>query len=149
MLTGKLNNLQKSGDVTGTLWREYLRYGLTVLKAAVAAVLISVLLLLLSALILLVCGVDDSATVYIVQAVRILSICFAGLVCGRSVPKMGWLAGIAAGLCYMLITVLSGLVFFGTPGEDGGLVADVIVAAVAGFASGVAGINTARKRRRK
>lgn len=143
-----LNKLNKSDNIHElSLGRLYLKYGLTVLKASVLAVLLTVVLLLISAVVLLIGGIDDAASPYIVQAVRIVSICLAGFICGNTVSKMGWLAGIASGLCYVLITVVLGLIFFGSINVDGDLLSDVISAVIAGFASGIIGINTSKKKR--
>lgn len=145
---GKIG-IMKLGESIGEEGRAELgRSALTVVKAAAFAVLTTVLLLVLSAVILLLTGVDDSASGYVVQVVRILSVCAAGLICGKTVPKMGWLAGAAAGLVYVLMTMLVGLLFYGAPELGGELLADVIIALVCGFVSGVVGINTKRKRTR-
>lgn len=141
----KLKKSEESGDMT--LGGMYVKYALTVLKASVLAVIVTVVLLLIAAVVLLLTGIDDSASPYIVQAVRIVAVCLAGFICGKTVPKMGWLAGTAAGLGYVLITVVLGLIFFGTIGVDGALLCDVIIAAVAGLASGIVGINTSKKKK--
>lgn len=143
-----LNKLKKSENLQEmSLGKMYLKYGLTVLKASVLAVLLTVVLLLIGAVVLLISGIDDAASPYIVQAVRIVSICLAGFICGKTVSKMGWLAGIASGLCYVLITVVLGLIFFGSVNVDGDLLLDLISAIVIGFASGIVGINTSKKKR--
>ena len=124
---------------------DYLKYALTIIKASVLAVLLTVVLFLLSALVLLLSGVDDSAVPIIVQVVRIVSIGFAGIICGRSAPRMGWLAGIISGIVYVILTVLVGLLFYDSFSFDRILLIDVITAAVAGFISGIIGINTKKK----
>ena len=52
----------------------YTKYALTILKASVFAVLLTVVLFLLAALVLLISGVDDEVVPLIVQVVRIVSI---------------------------------------------------------------------------
>lgn len=124
---------------------EYIKYALTILKASVMAVLLTVVLFLLSALVLMVSGVDDECVPIVVQVVRIVSICFAGIICGRSVNKMGWLAGIIAGVVYVVFTILIGFLFYDTFSFSNILIVDVVSGGIAGFISGVIGINTRRK----
>lgn len=144
----RVNKLKKSDDSREpTLRSMYLRCFLTVLKASALAVIVTVVLLLISAVVLLLTGVDDSASPYIVQVVRIACICLAGLICGKTVPKMGWLAGMSAGLCYVLITIVLGLIFFGTIGFNSELLSDVIIAVATGLLSGIVGINTSKKKK--
>lgn len=148
MATERVNKLKRSEERSDdtSLSGIYLKYGLTVLKATALAIIMTVVLLLISAVILLVTGIDDNASPYIVQVVRIVCICVAGLICGNNVPKMGWLAGMAAGMCYVLITVLSGIVFFGGTNIDSELLFDVVTALIAGLISGVVGINTSKRK---
>lgn len=125
--------------------QDYLKYALTILKASALAILLTVILFLLSALVLLVSGVDDGVVPIIVQVVRIVSIGFAGIICGRNVPHMGWLAGIIAGIVYVIFTVLIGLLFYDSFSFDKILLVDVITGGVAGFIAGVIGINTKKR----
>lgn len=148
MTTERLNKLKRSDEMSNekTLGKMYLKYGLTILKASSLAIIITVVLLLISAVILLLTGIDDSVSPYIVQVVRIASICVSGLICGKTVSKMGWLAGMASGMCYVLITIILGLVFFGEVSFDAELLLDVVIALIAGLTSGIVGINTAKKK---
>lgn len=124
---------------------DYVKYGLTILKASAFAVLLTVVLFLLSALVLLVTGIDDEVVPIIVQVVRIVSIGFAGIICGRNAPRMGWLAGIIAGIVYVIITILIGLLFYDSFAFDKILLMDVVTGGVAGFIAGVIGINTKKR----
>ena len=123
----------------------YTKYALTILKASVFAVLLTVVLFLLAALVLLISGVDDEVVPLIVQVVRIVSIGCAGIICGRNAPKMGWLAGIIAGIVYVILTVLIGLLFFDNFSFDKILLMDVVTGGIAGFISGIIGINTKKR----
>ena len=123
----------------------YMKYALTILKASVFAVLLTVVLFLLAALVLLISGVDDEVVPLIVQVVRFVSIGCAGIICGRNAPKMGWLAGIIAGIVYVILTVLLGLLFFDNFSFDKILLMDVVTGGIAGFISGIIGINTKKR----
>ncbi len=151
MAIEKTNKVKGTDDISRdvSLSRMYIKYGLIVLKASALAIIITVVLLLISAVVLLLTGIDDGVSPYIVQVIRIASICIAGLICGKTVSKMGWLAGMASGLCYVLITILMGLIFFGGVSFDGDLLCNVIIALIAGLASGIAGINTAKKKNKE
>lgn len=133
-------------DVSDTDKFDVARYALTILKASALAILLTVVLFLLASLVLLLAGIDDDAVPIIVQTVRIVSIGFAGIICGRKAPRMGWLAGIVAGIVYVIFTVLIGLLFYDSFSLDNILLMDVIVGAVAGFIAGVIGINTKKAR---
>lgn len=122
------------------------KYAFTILKASALAVLLTVVLFLLASLVLLLAGIDDDAAPIIVQTVRIVSIGFAGIICGRNAPRMGWLAGIIAGIVYVIFTVLIGLMFYDSFSFDNILLMDIIVGAIAGFIAGVIGINTKKTR---
>ncbi|MBE5817912.1 MAG: TIGR04086 family membrane protein [Clostridiales bacterium] len=127
---------------------EYLLYLLTIAKATGIAIVLTLVLILISAVVLLMSGIDDSASAYIVEAIRIVSIAFAGILCGRSVPKLGWLSGMAAGLLYLLVTVVVGLISYGSIGTGGKLLIDLAVCAVTGLSAGVIGINSAKKKKK-
>ncbi len=142
----EMKKLFKKKENMGSNGRnEYLSAGLTVLKASGLAVLLTVVLFLLTALVLLLAEIDDEAVPVIVQVIRILSIAFAGILCGRSVNKMGWLCGILSGITYVLITMLVGLLFYDSFAFDSVFIMDTAVGAVAGFIAGVIGINSKKK----
>ena len=127
---------------------EYLLYLITVVKATLIAIVLTLILIFISAVVLLLSGIDDSASIYIVESIRIVSIAFAGILCGRSVPKLGWLSGMAAGLCYLLVTVIVGLICYGSVGTGGKLLLDMAVCAVTGIGAGIIGINSVKKKKR-
>ncbi len=137
----KRNTSKESNDEK----TDYAKFALTILKASMFAVLLTVVLFLLASLVLLLTGVDDEVVPIVVQVVRIVSIGFAGIICGRNAPRMGWLAGIIAGIVYVIFTVLVGLLFYDSFAFDNILLMDVIVGAIAGFISGVIGINTKKR----
>ena len=58
---------------------------------------------------------------------------------------MGWLAGIIAGIVYVILTVLLGLLFFDNFSFDKILLMDVVTGGIAGFISGIIGINTKKR----
>lgn len=126
---------------------EYILYLLTVAKATLIAIVLTLILIFISAVVLLLSGIDDSASIYIVESIRIISIAFAGILCGRSVPKLGWLSGMASGLFYLLVTVIVGLISFGSVGTGTKLLLDMLVCAVTGLLAGVIGINSAKKKK--
>ncbi len=123
----------------------WVSYGLTILKATLFAVILSVLLLLLTSVIMLFANIDDSAIDIFVHAARLISICFAGIICGRSVLKFGWIAGLLSGILYELIALLTGLIFYDTGLLASCVAIDFITAAGVGLIAGIIGINT-RKR---
>lgn len=133
-------------DASDTDKLDVASYALAILKASALAVLLTVVLFLLASLVLLLAGIDDDAVPIIVQTVRIVSIGFAGIICGRKAPRMGWLAGIIVGIVYVIFTVLIGLLFYDSFSLDNILLMDVIVGAIAGFIAGVIGINTKKAR---
>ncbi len=123
-----------------------LKYVLTIVKASVMAVLLTVILFLLAALVLMISGVDDECVPIVVSVIRIVSICFAGIICGRSVNKMGWLAGIIAGIVYVVFTIIIGFLFYDTFSLNNILIVDVISGGIAGFISGMIGINSKKSK---
>ena len=140
----KTNKPARVEDKVGK--NQYLLYLLTVVKATGIAILLTLVLIFLSAVVLLMSGIDDSASAYIVETIRIVSVAFAGILCGRAVPKLGWLSGMAAGLCYLLVTVIVGLISYGTVGSWSKLLIDIAVCAITGLGAGVIGINSIKKK---
>lgn len=123
----------------------WLKMAFTVLKTSLLAVAVTIVLFFITALVLYVTGVDDGVVPVAVTVIRILSVAFAGFLCGRFSEKSGWLAGMLSGFMYVVWSVLIGLLFFKGFEFDNILIADVITSIIAGAVSGIIGINIKKK----
>ena len=141
-LSGLLLKKKENAQLTENVW---VRFAMTVLKATLFAVAATIVLFFIAAVLLWAMNVDDGAVPVIVQAVRLVCIVIAGIICGRSVERMGWLAGLLSGLLYIVLTVLIGLIFYSSFSFDGILIADILLGCGAGFVAGMIGINLSKK----
>ena len=141
----KLSGILKKRNQTEGNRNVWVSFALTVTKATLFAVATTIVLFLLAALLLWILDIDDSAVPFVVQAVRIVCIVIAGIICGRNVEQMGWLAGLLSGFLYIVLTVVIGLIFYQSFSFDGILIADILLGCGAGFLAGMIGINLKKK----
>ena len=141
----KLSGILKKRNQTEGNRNVWVSFALTVTKATLFAVATTIVLFLLAALLLWILDIDDSAVPIVVQADRIVCIVIAGIICGRNVEQMGWLAGLLSGFLYIVLTVVIGLIFYQSFSFDGILIADILLGCGAGFLAGMIGINLKKK----
>lgn len=84
-----------------------------------------------------------------VYAISAMSLLIAGFMAARKIKTMGYLHGAAAGLVCSIIRILAGFAVFKSYVPSQGIAKTIISAVVISAVGGIAGVNSAKNRKRK
>ncbi|NLC42756.1 MAG: TIGR04086 family membrane protein [Clostridiales bacterium] len=110
-------------------------------KGSVFAVIITLLFIILFAFVMQLSSLSETIIRPVVQVVRILSIAIGGAYAARKTTNKGWLKGAAAGIGYVILVSVIGVISGGQFAFDRIFLSDALMALVVGAAGGAIGIN--------
>ena len=117
------------------------------LKTVILAMVFTAAAIALLALFITYGNISSTATDGCITAATILSVFLAGFATARKRAGAGWLSGLAAGLCYVVIMLAAGFLAFGSAQLGADTLKMLALAVVSGTAGGIAGVNFKRKRK--
>ncbi len=112
-----------------------------VFKSVVLALIISLICIIIYAIVLSITPVSDNTMSIITQVISMISILAAGIFCGKSIQKKGWLYGLCVGIIYILILIPISMLLGETLTVDKYLFARLLMAAIVGLIGGIIGVN--------
>lgn len=118
-----------------------LRESAIILKGAVFAVIITLTCIIIFAFVMKLATLQESVIKPVVQVVRIISIAAGGAYAARLGDAKGWLKGAGAGIFYVVIVSIAGLIGGGGLSLDRILISDTVMAVIVGAVGGAIGIN--------
>ena len=119
------------------------------LKTVIKAIVITALALAVLALFVAYGNVSEAAQSGCISAATVLSVLLAGFSAARKRAGAGWLSGLIAGIIYVVIMLLAGILIFGSFSVGADTLRMFALSIVSGVAGGILGVNFKGKRKRK
>ncbi len=120
-----------------------------VIKGAVFAIIISVLLFMFLALVMLYTPLPQEAATAIAAAISLLCVFVGAYLCAKASGEKGWLWGSVCGLIYYIILYISALSAVKEFNFSLKTFIMTIIGMLAGMLGGIWGINSKAKKRRR
>ncbi len=112
-----------------------------ILKGALIAVSISLILILLFAVLIKLTNIPDVAISPVNQVIKIISIFFGCFLCLKKLPQKGLLTGSFVGMFYTVLAFLIFSLLGGTFSFNLTLLSDIIFASIIGGICGIMAVN--------
>lgn len=114
---------------------------LFLLKGTALALLFSVVMLFIAALLLYFTALPEKTTPYMVFAISLLAILTGSSYACKRIGVRGWLYGGIVGVIYVLLVLISGLIFLDDFGVAWNFITKLFLGFVFGAAGGMWGVN--------
>lgn len=111
-----------------------------IIKGTLFGLVLSLVLFLIYSMLLSFTSISESTIPMFIHAIVAISVFASGVVAAKITQNMGWLNGLAAGLCYVLILLLLNVLIY----DDLTLksfLTDLLISMVGGCIGGMIGIN--------